>query len=66
MQTPLGNRILMGDGFDRGDTFDVTCTDRNADQSIIDLGSSHFDVPEGRRLVTRFATFPVASFLRQL
>jgi hypothetical protein len=35
-------------------------------QSIVDLSSSHFDVPEGTRLVTRFATFPVVSFFRQL
>ena len=34
-------------------------------QSSVDLSSSHFDVPEGTRLVTRFATFPVASFFRQ-
>jgi hypothetical protein len=66
MAVAIGHRILMGGGFDRGETFDVTCTGRNADESIVDVGSSHFDLPAGRRCVMRSATFPVASFCRQL
>jgi hypothetical protein len=66
MAVAIGHRILMGGGFDRGETFDVTCTGRNADESIVDVGSSHFDLPAGGRCVMRSATFPVASFFRQL
>ena len=66
MAVAIGHRILMGGGFDRGETFDVTCTGRNADESIVDVGSSHFDLPAGGRCVMRSATFPVASFCRQL
>ncbi len=66
MAVAIGHRILMGGGLDRGETFDVTCTGRNADESIVDVGSSHFDLPAGRRCVMRCATFPVASFFRQL
>jgi hypothetical protein len=39
MQTPLGGRILMGDGLDRGETFEVTRTGRNEVQSIEDFAS---------------------------
>ncbi|MFN5625635.1 MAG: hypothetical protein ACK5DM_16930, partial [Planctomyces sp.] len=53
MAVAIGHRLLMGGGFDRGETFDVTCTGRNADESIVDVGSSHFDLPAGRRCVMR-------------
>jgi hypothetical protein len=56
----------MGDGFDRGETFDVNCTGRNAVQQIETFASLHFGEHDGRRCLTRSATRRGARFLRHL